>query len=256
MTFSFITAQPSLNPAQANPTPAQAARIQAISLDLDDTLWPVWPAIEQAEAELLAWMQAHTPAAARRWAEPGAARAWRAQVEAAHPQRAHDLSFLRLQTIALAMQAAGEQAAPQRAQQAFEVFFAARQRVQPFAEVPQALDWLAARYPLLALSNGNADVLAMPIGRCFAASLPAREAGHAKPDARIFRLGAQRLGLPPQAVLHVGDDPLLDVAGARNAGMQAFWLNREGKSWPAEAGPLPPQAADLLQLCQWLQQVG
>jgi len=38
-------------------------------------------------------------------------------------------------------------------------------------------------------------------------------------------------------VLHIGDDPQLDVVGAAQAGMQAAWLNRNAKSWPAH---LPP----------------
>jgi putative hydrolase of the HAD superfamily len=38
-------------------------------------------------------------------------------------------------------------------------------------------------------------------------------------------------------VLHVGDDPLADVVGARQAGMQAVWLNRESRRWPGELAP-------------------
>ena len=31
-------------------------KIKAITLDLDDTLWPIWPAIERAEAALSEWL--------------------------------------------------------------------------------------------------------------------------------------------------------------------------------------------------------
>ncbi|HSH89356.1 MAG TPA: HAD family hydrolase, partial [Ramlibacter sp.] len=34
-------------------------RIKAISLDLDDTLWPIWPTIEKAEKSLHDWMVDH-----------------------------------------------------------------------------------------------------------------------------------------------------------------------------------------------------
>mgnify|MGYP003353772201 CR=1 FL=1 len=34
-------------------------RPRALTLDLDDTLWPVWPAIERAEAVLHDWLKAH-----------------------------------------------------------------------------------------------------------------------------------------------------------------------------------------------------
>jgi putative hydrolase of the HAD superfamily len=40
-------------------------------------------------------------------------------------------------------------------------------------------------------------------------------------------------------VLHIGDDPVADVIGATQAGMQAVWLNREAREWPtALAAPV------------------
>jgi len=33
--------------------------IRAITLDLDDTLWPIWPVIERAEQALHEWLEAH-----------------------------------------------------------------------------------------------------------------------------------------------------------------------------------------------------
>jgi putative hydrolase of the HAD superfamily len=41
-----------------------------------------------------------------------------------------------------------------------------------------------------------------------------------KPDARVYALTAQRLGLPPSALVHVDDVPA-NVDGARAAGLQA-----------------------------------
>lgn len=227
----------------------EAHRIQAITLDLDDTLWPVWPTIRNAEAALLDWMEEHVPATAAYWRGEGGAQAIRAHVQAAHPAHGHDFSFLRRQMIARALELAGDD--PALADAGFEAFFAARQRVQLFDEVEAALDRLASRYPLLALSNGNADVMGMPIGRYFKGSLPAREAGVAKPDPRIFAMAADRLGLASGDVLHVGDDPALDVAGAQTAGMQAVWLNRDGAAWQDPART-PPQIADLHVLARWL----
>jgi putative hydrolase of the HAD superfamily len=48
------------------------------------------------------------------------------------------------------------------------------------------------------------------------------ECGIRKPDPEIFRLALRRLGASPQEALHVGDDPRLDVEGARQAGMGAI----------------------------------
>jgi len=40
-------------------------------------------------------------------------------------------------------------------------------------------------------------------------------------------------GVEAAQVLHIGDDPHLDVVGAARAGMQAAWLNRDAKPWLA-----------------------
>jgi HAD superfamily hydrolase (TIGR01509 family) len=45
------------------------------------------------------------------------------------------------------------------------------------------------------------------------------EAGAAKPDQRIFALALERLGVPPDRALHVGDSDA-DAEGARRVGMQ------------------------------------
>ena len=33
------------------------SQIRAITLDLDDTLWPIWPTIHRAEEVLLLWLK-------------------------------------------------------------------------------------------------------------------------------------------------------------------------------------------------------
>ena len=50
----------------AQPTALQldTSRIRAITIDLDDTLWPIWPTITRAERVLLDWLTHHAPATA------------------------------------------------------------------------------------------------------------------------------------------------------------------------------------------------
>ena len=50
--------------------------------------------------------------------------------------------------------------------------------------------------------------------------------GAAKPDPRIFRHAASRLGLAVEELLHVGDDPRADVDGALAAGARGVLLDR------------------------------
>jgi putative hydrolase of the HAD superfamily len=131
---------------------------------------------------------------------------------------------------------------------AFDVFFAARQKVDLYDGVHHALAQLAVRYPLASLSNGNADVFCTSAAPYFTAAVSAREIGVAKPDARIFHAAAAQLQLPVEAVLHVGDDASTDVLGALEAGMQTVWVNTQGHVWP-HASPQPLTVSHLAELC-------
>ena len=228
----------------------EIARIRAISLDLDDTLWPIWPTIAEAERCLQVWLQPRAPATAQLFASVPERHALRTQVEADWPHLQHDLSFMRTAMIRLGLQRCQEDA--ELAQPAFEVFFAARQQVSLYPDALPALQQLAQRWPLLALSNGNADVTRIGLGAYFCGAVSARDVGVGKPDGRIFAAAAQHLGLQASEVLHVGDDVQLDVIGALQAGMQAVWLNRSAQPWPQSALAAAPSVADLAALCALL----
>ncbi|MDO5625887.1 MAG: HAD-IA family hydrolase [Pseudomonadota bacterium] len=233
-------------PPRLDPT-----RIRAITLDLDDTLWPVWPTIERAEEALRTWLDAHAPRTATLARDAHATHAARQAVLHARPHIAHDLGAIRHAAIAHLLREAGDDQA--LADAAFAHFHAERQRVNLFDDALPALQWLATRYPVVALTNGNADVHRVGIGAHFHASINAAQAGVAKPDARIFHAGAQAAGVATHEVLHVGDDPHLDGTGAIAAGMQMAWLNRSAQPWPADAGA-PPHVvvSDLAALCEHL----
>ena len=222
-------------------------RIKAITLDLDDTLWPVWPTIGRAEAALQAWLSENAPSTALLSAQPEVKTAVRAEINARHSDRAHDLSFLRLASIRALLQQAGESL--HLAEPAFEVFFAERQRVDLFEDALPALAFWSQRLPVVALSNGNADVHRVGIGQHFHASVSAQSLGVAKPDLRIFAAGAQAAGVQRHEVLHIGDDAHADCVGALAAGMQVAWLNREGHDW--DHGDTRPhlEVKDLHALC-------
>ena len=197
--------------------------VTAITLDLDDTLWPVRPPLIAAEKVLAAWLHAHAPATAQ-GTPPAAMLALRAEVAAEHPHWSHDLSAIRLETIRRALRRHGED--PALAERAFDVFFDARHAVTLYDDVLPGLERLAARYPLVAVSNGNAEVHRIGLDRFFAASVSARLHGVAKPDPSIFRAACEAAGAAPHQVLHLGDDLDADVAGALAAGLQAGWICR------------------------------
>jgi 2-haloalkanoic acid dehalogenase type II len=225
------------------------ARIRAITIDLDDTLWPIWPTIARAETVLHAWLVQHAPATATLFSDAQALRAIREQMLDLRPDLRGDLSGLRRESIRLALSRSGDD--PGLAEPAFDLFFAERHRVEFFADALQSLEFLSRRYPVVALSNGNADVQRIGIGAYFQASISASDCGLAKPDPRIFHLAAQAVQMPADAVLHVGDDAALDVQGALAAGMQAVWINAEQKVWPH--GPSSHVTVNSLTgLCQLL----
>lgn len=225
------------------------SRIQAITLDLDDTLWPVWPTIHRAEERLQQWLLPQAPVTAALFADSAQRNRLREQVMLQWPQHHHDLSHIRLEMIRLALASSAESTA--LAEAAFQVFFAARQEVVLYDDSAAALQALAARWPVLALSNGNADVHRIGIGQHFCGSVSARDAGVAKPDARIFHAAAAHLKLPPEAVLHVGDDAALDVLGALEVGMQTAWVNRNQHVWSHAAQP-HASVQTMGELCQVL----
>lgn len=224
-------------------------KIKAITLDLDDTLWPVWPTIARAEDVLQAWLTAHAPETAKLCAQTDIKRRIRAEVNQRHPDKAHDLSFLRREAIRESLLRAGD--APHLADAAFDVFFAERQNVTLYDGVSSALARLAARYPLVSVSNGNADVFRTEAAPYFKAAVSARVVGVAKPDVRIFHVAANQLNLPAESVLHLGDDATTDVMGATHAGMQTAWINTQGHDWPHDS-PQPLTVSHLAELCDHL----
>lgn len=52
--------------------------------------------------------------------------------------------------------------------------------------------------------------------------------GFGKPDPRVFTEGARRLGTDPARTAYVGDEPAVDAAAARDAGLLGVWLARRG----------------------------
>ncbi|MBI2154770.1 MAG: HAD family hydrolase [Candidatus Rokubacteria bacterium] len=64
------------------------------------------------------------------------------------------------------------------------------------------------------------------------------ECGVRKPDPEIFHLTLRQLGLAPHEAVHVGDDPVLDVQGAQQAGMRVIQVT----AMPPAALPRKPDA--------------
>ena len=229
---------------------APVFRVRAITLDLDDTLWPFAPIGARVEQVMHDWLAANCPRTAQSFPIP-VMRELRDRLNTEHPQLAHDFSRMRRMTLERAMREAGDDPAV-HVEPAFEAFFAERNRVEFYPDALPALARLAARVPLAALSNGNADLVRIGVHGHFSFQLGAREHGAPKPDPGIFLAACHRLGLAPAQVLHVGDDIDMDVVGAARAGLRTCWLNREGYAWPhADCAP-DLHLTSLTALADWL----
>lgn len=223
--------------------------IRAITLDLDDTLWPFPPIGERVEQVLQEWLRENSPSTARLF-PIAAMRQLRERVFHDNPHLAHDLSALRRISLEIALRESG--GALQRLDEVFEVFYAVRNQVEFYPDTLEALERLHARVPLASLSNGNADLQRIGLADRFAARLHAREFGAAKPETSFFHAACDALRLPPEQVLHVGDHVDLDVVGAARAGLRSCWLNRDGAQWPHEHLRPDLEFTTLTELADWL----
>ncbi len=103
-----------------------------------------------------------------------------------------------------------------------------------FDDVLPALEALTATHPSVALgvvTNGEgkpqrAKLAAIGLGERFPVVVASGEEGVAKPEAEIFALACERLGVEREQTAHVGDRLDLDAEGAAAAGLHGIWLDR------------------------------
>jgi len=228
--------------------------VSALSFDLDDTLWPFGPSVARAEASLHAWLIAHAPNTASVLPTSQTLSQLRDEYERLRPDLVSDFRALRIGSIRLALERANEDVT--LTERAYDAFYAARNQVEFFEDALPALAWLNARFPLIAVTNGNADLRLTGGGEFFRETLSARAFGFAKPEPEIFHAAAATLGVRAAELLHVGDDFHLDIVGALNAGLQAAWVVRGEGLETGHAAHRAPSAhltvRDLSMLCRAL----
>ena len=205
--------------------------IRTITLDLDDTLWEIQPVIRRAELRLYEWLGERYPRITEMFTIEEM-RILREEVFKKHPDKLHDLTFLRHTILVEAATAAGY--TEFLVDEAFAVFDDVRNDVEMFPETRPTLVALAERFTLIAVTNGNANLEKIGIDDLFHHHINAAMAGAAKPARPIFDAAVQAGGASAGETLHVGDHPLYDVHGAKEAGLRAVWVNRGGDEWPDE----------------------
>ena len=207
---------------------------EVITFDLDDTLWDAGPVLHRAEDTQYAWLAERMP----RITEANTVlelQARRRALAKAQPSLAHDFTQLRI--AALHELCALYDYPDTLVMPAIEVFLEARSRVELFSEVDAVLRQLGQRYRLIAVTNGNTDLVRAGVNHYFEFALSPADTGTSKPDPRMFDPVLARTGVAAEAVIHVGDEPVYDIEGAHNANLRAVWVNRKARDWPAAQRP-------------------
>ncbi|AUV03203.1 5-amino-6-(5-phospho-D-ribitylamino)uracil phosphatase YigB [Phytobacter ursingii] len=202
--------------------------ISAITFDLDDTLYDNRPVILRTEQESLSFVQQYHPSLNA--LENTDLKRIRQSLLLTEPEIYHDVTEWRRRAVERAMLEAGLTAdeAAEGAQAAMQHFAKWRSRVDVPQETHETLAKLAEKWPLVAITNGNAQPALFGLADYFEFVLRAGPDGRAKPFNDMYHLAAQRLNMPLGEILHVGDDLTTDVAGAIRCGMQACWIKPEG----------------------------
>ena len=123
-----------------------------------------------------------------------------------------------------------------------------------YHETHEALGRLhAAGYRLAVVSNWSWQLpdlcAALGLADYFERIFASARVGYAKPHPGIFHHALAQLELSPDAVVHVGDNPVADVGGALGAGIRPVLLDRAGRNAGVEA---PHRVGDLLELVELL----
>jgi putative hydrolase of the HAD superfamily len=225
-----------------------AAPVRAVTVDLDDTLYP------QAD-----WLAGAWAAVAAEGGRQGLAAAslHRALVEAAAAGSDRGGIIDR----ALAAVGVREDAVTALVPDLVSVFAGHRpERLTPYDGVLDAVARLAAAVPVVVITDGipavqHAKVEALGVGHLLAGVVVSDELGGRrlrKPHPAPFHRALELLGEPATRVVHVGDRPEKDVRGAACAGMRSIRVTTgeyaalpDGSDLPWRTAPTFAEAADL-----------
>lgn len=199
--------------------------IQTVTFDVGGTLIKPWPSVGHVYGEVAArhGKKFSAPVLDQRFA-----RAWRAQKQFNHTRE--EWAALVAQTFA------GLWEFPLDGEFFSEVYdrFSEPEAWHIFEDVLPALDSLAARGINLGIISNWDDRLRpllwkLGLAKYFESIIVSCDIGFPKPSPVIFEHAAKKLGQAPQQILHVGDSPEHDVAGAKSAGYQALLLDRDAE---------------------------
>lgn len=182
--------------------------------------------ILRTEREALTFVQNYHPAL-RSFQNEDLQRLRRA-VREAEPEIYHDVTRWRFRSIEQAMLDAGLSAeeASAGAHAAMINFAKWRSRIDVPQQTHDTLKQLAKKWPLVAITNGNAQPELFGLGIILSLCCALARTG-AQNRSAICTFGCGKTQRADRRILHVGDDLTTDVGGAIRSGMQACWIRPE-----------------------------
>ncbi|MDA9365069.1 HAD family hydrolase [Gammaproteobacteria bacterium] len=214
------------------------SQIKLITFDLDDTFWDIKSVIISAEKNSRAWLGSRVSKEIN-WGSFEDFMSIRQELIKDDPRLTYDLGLLRQKTIYhhLKDHIHDHHELEQLVDEAYKFFLKERHKVVFFDQVLNTLEVLAKNYTLGVLTNGNADIHKLGIGHLFNFSISSIDVQNNKPDPAHFKAAKEISGIDYSQTLHVGDDPLCDIQGARNLGINTMWFNLNGLVWDADNNP-------------------
>ena len=208
--------------------------IRCVVFDLDDTLWPCEPTIQNAEIALYEWLKKYYPRITDQYSLQGL-REQRANFAILHPHLAHDVTALRKQSLAVLAKEFDYSIA--LANDGLALFRRHRNQVDLFDDTLPTIRKISEHFEIGVITNGNADLEAIGLSEHFDFIVTAEEAGAAKPDKAIFEYARNKTNLADHELLYVGDHPAIDVLGSNNSGWKSLWFNPAAAPWLEELKP-------------------
>lgn len=202
--------------------------IKAITFDLDDTLYDNSTIVDKAEEEVIKNLQQYEPL---QYLTLDLYYQEKKLVLAVNPEIYHDVIDWRVETIKSLLNKTNIplNEYSKIIDEAIDCFNFWRHKMVVPKSTHILLTKLANKYPLGVITNGNVDINRISLGDYFKFSLRGGPDGRSKPFPEIFALAAQKLAIPNNYILHVGDNLETDVNGAINNGFLACWINIFGK---------------------------
>src|SRR5438094_606333 len=127
---------------------------------------------------------------------------------------------------------------------------------QPFPDTRPALRRAReAGLRLVIVSNTDRDILEHSLRQLelpFDDFVTAEDAGAYKPSQLVFEHALERVGEPPEEILHVAFGFKYDIGPAARAGMRTAWVNRHAEPPPADS-PYDHEWRDLFGLAEFAE---